>query len=1022
MNRLLIDASSILRACHYAGKDMEFGYSVDFEEKKYWINSSRWAADTFEVSLRAALTQTKLRPFQIVLVKDGLDSRALRRTLYPEYKAQRSTKPPELNKEFNEALRLVSDKIESQGGMVVWQDGYEADDTIAYLAQNLQGRKVIWSRDGDMLALRTAEVDVLLNDTLNPAAKGRCPAKYVHVYKALVGDSSDNIPGAKGFGEKAFEDFFQLYGLEGLDSMSEHITKRKLHTLDANVNEFKTLQKIIDAQSMVYISYACAKFYPERINTSREPLQIQMSLPVTTKTLASPKDMPWIIDRIKQSPFVALDIETSTPLESDKWAEKILAHSKGRRKKLVDVFGSTLSGMSLAFGDNLQYSVYMPVDHRDCPLWTPEQVMEVASAIPVGMDVAIHNTAFELPVLFNTWGCWLEGAVDTMIMKSYVDENTGLGLKDCAKKYFDYEQASYDTVTQGKKMNELCGLEVLDYACDDAVVTAALYNRLRFTMELEETWDVYLNVDRPAQYWSAESFINGVDFDRRVLESLVEEDDKIYDEAWGIVRSHLKSIGWEGSTYIPFSLTNASCTKAVFILTGADFTTSAKTSSGLIKALNKYEVPELLNLIASQGDVDEYLKQYFTGEPDFDPNKSAHLVKLMYETMGLPIRFRTTPTEIMRGKGLYVGNPQADSHAVDHALAFDLAPASEGAKCLLAIKKMKEVNTRRSLYYETYPLLAHWKDGKLHYKSGQCMTVTRRFAPNDPNIAQIPKRGEGKKVRGIFRAPKGFVWVSADFSAQELAILAFDSQDENLLACFVGDKLRDPHAITGASIAALRGLEWKDYDVFMSNLKGNAEVKDLRDLGKRTNFATSYGCKPAKLAKLLVISEVDAEQALNAKEAAYPGLVRWATTKACDARTKGYVKTFTGARRHLWEKITAQDKWAQLEAERQAGNFVIQGSAGEQVKLAQNEVCKRGLYERYRAKFVWPIHDQVDNLVAEEDLVPFVLELHKILTQPYGKMNFTIKSEIKIGRDFCNLVKVGTAPTRGKIEEVFHAL
>jgi DNA polymerase I-like protein with 3'-5' exonuclease and polymerase domains len=125
-----------------------------------------------------------------------------------------------------------------------------------------------------------------------------------------------------------------------------------------------------------------------------------------------------------------------------------------------------------------------------------------------------------------------------------------------------------------------------------------------------------------------------------------------------------------------------------------------------------------------------------------------------------------------------------------------------------------------------------------------------------------------------------------------------------------------------------------------------------------------------------------------------------------------------GARRHLYDKISGSDTWAQMEAERQAGNHTIQSSACEQMKLAVNRVYSRGIYERYAGSFVWPVHDQTDSLCPIENAVGFVMEKHTAMTELYADMPFKIKSEVSIGKNFGELVAVGTDPTPEKIEEV----
>ncbi|MCJ7434042.1 MAG: hypothetical protein MUO77_11195, partial [Anaerolineales bacterium] len=279
--RLIIDVSSILRAAHFV-VDKEYGFKVPFEGKMVQISSAEHAFGVFIQSYLGVLNTTGTAPFQTVLVKDGYDSRRLRKMFYPEYKGKRPAHPPELNAEYKILVDGVVDEIVSMGGTVMVQQGMEADDVIAYLCQNLEGHKTVWSRDGDMLALRNADVDILLQGTggnqLNPEVYKMCPAEHVLIYKSLVGDTSDNLPGAKGFGPGKFVDMIKTFGLDCLDDFHRLLDERRLHQLEDDVREFKPLQKILDNQAAVYSSYACAKFYPDKINLASDPLQIQTGM------------------------------------------------------------------------------------------------------------------------------------------------------------------------------------------------------------------------------------------------------------------------------------------------------------------------------------------------------------------------------------------------------------------------------------------------------------------------------------------------------------------------------------------------------------------------------------------------------------------------------------------------------------------------------------------------------------------------------------------------------------------------
>jgi DNA polymerase I-like protein with 3'-5' exonuclease and polymerase domains/5'-3' exonuclease len=1068
MDRLLIDASSILRAAHAAGKDLEFGRTVQFEGKPVWVNSAGWAYDSFMKSLRLVLEKTGLAPHQVILVLDGKNSRSLRAAIFPAYKGNRPPRAPEMNEAFNEALEGVKDEITALGGVVCYQEGMEADDVLAHLALNLKGKKVIWCRDKDMLALVSEDIHVLYGEELDPWIHSVCPPESVCVYKALCGDSSDNFGGAAGFGPKKFEDFVLQYGLEGLTLMRELIEQRRLKELAEDLPDFKPLQKILDSERDVYLAFALARLYPDRIDALQIEMQIgqgtheEMRKWWQTKKLATPADAGWIVREIEKSPFVSLDIETDTPPESKEWAQKIIDASNGRRKTFVDIMGSYLCGMSLTFGENLQHTIYMSVRHAGENPWTVEDVMGIVGAIPESTPVVIHNVAFELPILFNEFGAWVENAVDTSLMCSWVDENESMGLKQNTKRYFNHEQMSYDQVTtksgpvgtlpEGGKllrtyekdtteglsaqefiepwedrqygMSELTAEEIFDYGAADATCTAALYNRLRLAMELEDTIEAFHDIEVDTSYVLAEAFVNGIVFDRETLEELSAEDQAHFEAQWPTVLNYLMDKQWDGTVYVPFERTVAGIKAAFKLITGRDLDTRVRTESKLIAEVSEQGCPELAEALDTGADVDDLLQQYWEPNPDFDVKKSAHLVKLMYEVMGLPIRFRTVPTDNMRAKGIFEGNPQADFAAVEHALKLDLSEESEEHKVLLAIREMKSCLTREGLFYSAWPLYQHWKTGRVHMNFGQSRAATRRMTPNSPNGSQLSKKGDGRKVRKIIACPPGHVVCTMDFAGQELKLAAWASQDAAFLSCYLGEDLRDLHSMTGSAIAKRAGgSKLADYFEFVLAIEaGLAEAKAFRGKGKAVNFATQFLVRAKKLAKMLIVTEGEAQLFIDAKNETYPGLVEWQQQVISELHKTGISKTPHGAIRHLKDKLASGDKWLIAEAERQAINFKIQSAAKEQTQLAMNEMRRRNVFEEFRIKFVTAIHDECVTYIPVENIVQGIQAVHACMVTPYADMAIPAESDISIGWNFGELVGIGKNPTEENILAAYNKL
>jgi DNA polymerase-1 len=247
-----------------------------------------------------------------------------------------------------------------------------------------------------------------------------------------------------------------------------------------------------------------------------------------------------------------------------------------------------------------------------------------------------------------------------------------------------------------------------------------------------------------------------------------------------------------------------------------------------------------------------------------------------------------------------------------------------------------------------------------------------------------------------------------DWSGQELRLAADASQDENMLSCYIGEHLRDPHSLVGASIAEKQGSEFGDYEKFVANLK-NPEVHNFRATAKGVNFSSQYLCRAPKLAKLLITDTESAQTYLEAKEATYPGLSTWQQRVIGQARELGYAVTRLGARRHLQDSIKSSDKYKAAEAERRAVNFEIQGSAAEMTKLAISEMIRTGCFHEGGAQIIFPVHDELVFFISELAVQEVLPILHKCMRTQYADMVVPLESDITLGRDFGSLINIGTS-------------
>ena len=1042
--KIAFDMSSVMWTCLRAGKDVEFGQEILHNDKKVLVNGWQHGYEAAINKMVAELGAANLAPKDAILVFEGKSSKKQRLMISSAYKESREEKPKEAYEQFQKLKEVLAKTFHDLGSLALEQDFAEGDDTLAWLAKHMEEDLRISTGDNDLMTLVGtnefgAKISVKVGDRLNENRYGPFPFDLIPVWKALVGDTSDNIKGCPGFGEAAFLKFVGAYDDEGLYEIKRMLESSSLDALAPTAEEDKLVKKIYDQRAEVLKSYRLAKLRPEWVNTLMHPLRFSPGL-----TLPKPERpderlahwygvkylvtgakfeaaVEWARPLIEASDFVGLDIETSTPPESDDW---LAAQSKTGKIEGVDVIGSRLTGLSLTFGRNLEKSVYFPVDHAETDNCSSEQVKEFV--LSLGKPLAIQNAGgFELPVLLQEWGVLLPNALDTRIEAAYVDENSEQGLKQCSKRWLGYDQTTYEEVTTidgvQHKMNQLPGAHVLVYGCDDTITCSALHNFYKLHMQLEHHWAVFTDVETDAMYAGAQAFVDGVDISMTRLKELVVEDDALFDQAWVVVRTFLISHGWPGSVPPSYGvdITAAQVKEAFEIFTGAELETKVRKLEKLAEAAREAGqnlfARALLECVASPTGAEAFtslIRSRFTGEPAFKVNSSKQKATVLYELLGLPIRLRGEVTDNMRAGGIREGNPKANALAMAYALKYDVPAGSEIRPVLAALSEMQIVQTRRGLYWNTYPNFVHWKTGKVHPSNRQSATNTRRWTCSKPNITQVSKHpkaeGETPKVREVYVPHHAdAVIVSMDEAAQELRIIADYSWDQNMVDCFVGDNKKDMHVLTGSSILRSQGPEFErwSYDEFArayanKHHPDQALLKEYRTLGKKTAFTTEYGAQAPKLAETLIVAEEEAQSFIDAKEATFPQARAWKTSVEDEAKAKGYVRTKLGAVRHLADAIMSDDRYEASKACRQAVNFCVQSSSAEMIKRAIGAMWRARLRFRFDCRFLFPVHDELAWSVSKKDLAQFLEEAHACMVQPYADMKIPIESSIAFGPNF----------------------
>jgi 5'-3' exonuclease len=481
MTRVAYDMSSFMQTALRGGKDDENGYEVEHEGKKVWINSHYHGYDKCIDYMLDVLKEFGCKPMNAILVFEGMNQKARRQMIDPSYKGNRGKSPQAYYDEMGTLKVRLLQAWRDVGAIAVEQDIAEGDDTLAWLAQNSEEDLVVATYDNDLAALcgtnaYGAKITTWIGDVkggqglIDVNKFGAFDYHLIPTYKALVGDSSDNIKGILGFGPKAFEEFCSKYGYDGLAELQAMLLAGRLHP-DLEAMDCKVVKKIVENQKDMFRCFELARLRPEWVDTMKNPLRWMPGKIRPVQQGDDPRLKPflgriklitadnfeqaveWARPHIEASVEVALDIEGSDADESDDWLEA--QRSKGKAPG-VDTFGSTLTGLGLTFGDNTQYTFYISVDHADTNNVESEKVRQFIASIPRHIPIVIQNTMYELPVLFNEWGAeqmtngchgFLPNVLDSLFEGSYVNENMELGLKERSRFYLGYTQETYDEVT-----------------------------------------------------------------------------------------------------------------------------------------------------------------------------------------------------------------------------------------------------------------------------------------------------------------------------------------------------------------------------------------------------------------------------------------------------------------------------------------------------------------------------------------------------------------------------------------------
>ncbi|UDN35812.1 DNA polymerase I [Proteus sp. NMG38-2] len=699
--------------------------------------------------LRSLIIQYK--PSHVAVVFDA-KGKTFRDELYEEYKSNRPPMPDDLR----EQIAPLHEMVQAMGLPLLSISGVEADDVIGTLALKAAagGRDVLISTgDKDMAQLVTPKItliNTMTNVILGPdevKEKYGVPPELIIDFLALMGDSSDNIPGVPGVGEKTALGLLQ--GIGSLDDIYQQLDNiatlsfRGAKTLGAKMAEHEKVAKLSYKLATIKTDVELDKTFDDLV--VNEPNLDQLLEMFTRyefkRWISDLQNGGWLAQRSTHKVAVPYTSEVAKPKEASISAnfpvitqenyEAILTHESlahwvellkkapafafDTETDSLNNIDARLIGMSFAIEPGK--AAYIPLRHEylDAPDQLPlddvltalKPILEDKNILKIG-----QNLKFDRGIMENE-GIELNGIHFDTMLESYVLNSVSNrhDMDTLAEKHLNHKTTTFEEIAgKGKGQLTFNQIEVEQatlYAAEDADITLLLHQALYPQIEaIEPLKHVYRDIEMPLVPVLSRMERKGVLIDAQVLAVQSQE-----------ITQRLAEIE-----------------KETFALAGQEFNLSSP----------------------------------------------KQLQEILFDKLQLPV-IKKTPK----------GAPSTNEEVLE-----ELAHSHELPRLILEHRGLAKL---KSTYTDKLPLMVNSKTKRVHTSYHQAVTATGRLSSRDPNLQNIPVRNEeGRRIRQAFIAREGFKIVAADYSQIELRIMAHLSQDKGLLDAFAQGK--DIHRATASEV------------------------------------------------------------------------------------------------------------------------------------------------------------------------------------------------------------------------------
>ncbi|HQT91252.1 MAG TPA: DNA polymerase I, partial [Candidatus Kryptobacter bacterium] len=831
------------------------------------------------------------KPDYLVAVFDTPEP-TFRHKKYPEYKATREKMPEEMASQLDHIKRM----LKAFGVPTVERPGYEADDvigTLAVLAEKENINVFMVTGDKDFMQLITPRVkmykpgksgmDVEIVDEKGVELKfGVKPSSVIDVL-ALTGDAVDNVPGIKGVGEKTAIPLIQKYGsLEKVLANADKVDKPALREKLKTGKDMALLSKwLVTIKTDVPLG---VDFHSLK---EKNPDQAEIS------RLFNELEFKSMIRRAQQLTAVpaakteeTAAVEEPVPVEEE---YKTISTVKHDYKLITDV--EELARLA----EKLKKAEVVSMD-------TETTSVDALNAKLVGISFSVKpheayyvNIASEGGDLFSEAGGWRGVNVkDAVKLLKPVFESAKIRKVGQNLKYDMLVLSNYDIRTRGVEFDSMVAAYVVN--ADGAHNLDAL----------AKEYLKYKPVPIEELIGKGKNQKNMREVPPEVVAEYSGEDADI---ALQLTTALRKKLGESGLIDL--------CVKMEFplieVLTEIE-KTGVKIDTTILSQISK----ELERLIDNLSD-----EIYKLAGEEFNIGSPKQLGDVLFNKMNLPTNKKTKT-----------------GFSTDVFVLEELSAQHPIAESILSYRKLTKL---KSTYVDALPALINARSGRLHTSFNQTVAATGRLSSSDPNLQNIPIRGEmGKEIRKAFvPGEKGWVMMSADYSQIELRIMAHICKDEGMTEAF--RKHEDIHRTTASKVFGV---------------PPDKVTPDMRRKAKEVNFGLLYGIGPYGLKIRLRISQGEAKEVIDTYFQRFPRVREYINGTIEFARKHGYVETLLGRRRYL-ANINSKNSAVRNAEERQAINMPIQGTAADMIKLAMIDIYREMEKRKMKSKMILQVHDEL---------------------------------------------------------------